>query len=66
MLEEFNFSLFKWGFVGARERKEREVSTGQGAQISSYERWINLRDLMYSNVSIINNAVLYTWKLLTR
>ena len=27
-------------------------------------RWISSRDLMYSMVIIVNNAVLYTWKLL--
>lgn len=27
-------------------------------------RWINSGDLMYSMVSVVNNTVLYTWKLL--
>lgn len=39
------------------------IFVGQGLQISGY-KWVKFGDLMYSVVTIINNIVYYTWKLL--
>ena len=49
--------------VAARVENEGESEGRKRIKISSYQ-WISSGDLMYGMVTIVNNAILYTWKLL--